>query len=54
VTATGARTDDGVERGADVLVLATGFKSHGFVAPMQIAGADGRALVQEWAQVPRA
>jgi cation diffusion facilitator CzcD-associated flavoprotein CzcO len=54
VTATGVRTEDGIERRADVLVLATGFKSHGFVAPMQIAGADGRTLAQEWAQVPRA
>jgi cation diffusion facilitator CzcD-associated flavoprotein CzcO len=54
VTATGVRTEDGVERRADVLVLATGFKSHGFVAPMQITGADGRTLADEWAQVARA
>jgi len=54
VTATGVRTEDGVERRADVLVLATGFKSHGFVAPMAIEGADGRTLAQEWAQVARA
>jgi cation diffusion facilitator CzcD-associated flavoprotein CzcO len=54
VTATGVRTEDGIERRADVLVLGTGFKSHGFVAPMQIAGADGRTLAQEWAHVPRA
>jgi cation diffusion facilitator CzcD-associated flavoprotein CzcO len=54
VTATGVRTEDGTERPADVLVLATGFKSHGFVAPMQIAGADGRTLADAWAQVPRA
>jgi cation diffusion facilitator CzcD-associated flavoprotein CzcO len=54
VTATGVRTEDGVQRRADVLVLATGFKSHGFVAPMQIEGADGRTLADEWAQVARA
>ncbi len=54
VTATGVRTEDGVERPADVLVLATGFKSHGFVAPMQITGTGGRTLAQEWAQVARA
>ena len=48
------RTEDGVERPADVLVLATGFKSHGFVAPMQITGTGGRTLAQEWAQVARA
>ena len=54
VTPTGIRTDDGVERPADVLVLATGFKTHGFVAPMQIAGAQGRTLEQEWGHIPRA
>ena len=54
VTATGVRTEDGVERRADVLVLATGFKSHGFVAPMQIAGVDGRTLADEWSPVARA
>ena len=54
VTATGLRTEDGVERPADVLILATGCKSHGFVAPMQIAGAGGRTLAREWAPVPRA
>jgi cation diffusion facilitator CzcD-associated flavoprotein CzcO len=54
VTATGVRTEDGVERRADVLVLATGFKSHGFVAPMQITGADGRTLADTWAEVARA
>jgi cation diffusion facilitator CzcD-associated flavoprotein CzcO len=50
----GIRTTDGVERPADVLVLATGFKTHGFVAPMEVAGADGRLLADEWAEVPRA
>ena len=54
VTPHGIRTEDGTERPADVLVLATGFKTHGFVAPMEIAGADGRTLAQEWAGVPRA
>jgi cation diffusion facilitator CzcD-associated flavoprotein CzcO len=54
VTASGIRTQDGTERGADVLVLATGFETHGFVAPMEIAGTGGRTLAQEWADVPRA
>jgi cation diffusion facilitator CzcD-associated flavoprotein CzcO len=35
-------------------VLATGFKTHGFVAPMEVVGAGGRTLAQEWAEVPRA
>jgi len=54
VTATGIRTEDGVERPADVLVLATGFETHGFVAPMEIAGEDGRTLADAWGDVPRA
>jgi cation diffusion facilitator CzcD-associated flavoprotein CzcO len=54
ITNTGVRTADGRERPADVLVLATGFKTHGFVAPMEIVGSGGRTLEQEWAGVPRA
>jgi cation diffusion facilitator CzcD-associated flavoprotein CzcO len=54
ITPAGVRTEDGTEHPADVLVLATGFKTHGFVAPMEITGAEGRTLTQEWAQVPRA
>jgi cation diffusion facilitator CzcD-associated flavoprotein CzcO len=54
VTPRGIRTDDGRERAADVIVLATGFKTHGFVAPMEIVGAGGRTLAEEWAEVPHA
>jgi cation diffusion facilitator CzcD-associated flavoprotein CzcO len=54
VTPHGVRTADGVERPADVIVLATGFKTHGFVAPMEIAGAGGRTLHEAWGGVPRA
>jgi cation diffusion facilitator CzcD-associated flavoprotein CzcO len=54
VGAGSVRTEDGVERPADVLVLATGFKTHGFVAPMEITGAGGRTLADEWSDVARA
>jgi cation diffusion facilitator CzcD-associated flavoprotein CzcO len=54
VTTGGVRLKDGTERPADVLVLATGFSSHGFVAPMEIVGARGRTLTEEWGQVPHA
>jgi cation diffusion facilitator CzcD-associated flavoprotein CzcO len=54
ITPTGIRTENGAERPADVLVLATGFKTHGFVAPMKIAGSGGHTLAEEWAEVPRA
>jgi cation diffusion facilitator CzcD-associated flavoprotein CzcO len=54
ITPGGVRTQDGTERPADVLILATGFQTHGFVAPMEIAGAGGRTLADAWARVPRA
>jgi cation diffusion facilitator CzcD-associated flavoprotein CzcO len=54
VTPGGIRTEDGAERPADVLVLGTGFATHGFVAPMEIVGAGGRRLTDAWADVPRA
>jgi cation diffusion facilitator CzcD-associated flavoprotein CzcO len=54
VTPGGVRTADGTERPADALVLATGFASHGFTAPMEIVGSGGRTLAEEWAGVPRA
>lgn len=54
VTPTGICDRSGVERKADVLVLATGFASHDFVAPMEIVGDGGRTLAAEWAQVPSA
>jgi cation diffusion facilitator CzcD-associated flavoprotein CzcO len=54
VTPTGVRDASGVEREADALVLATGFASHGFVAPLEISGRDGRTLAEAWGEVPRA
>lgn len=54
VAESGVRTEDGRERPADVLVLATGFASHEFVAPMEIAGEGGRTLAEAWGDVPRA
>jgi len=54
VTPAGIRAGDGVERAYDAIVLATGFATHGFVAPMEIVGAGGRSLSETWAEVPRA
>jgi cation diffusion facilitator CzcD-associated flavoprotein CzcO len=54
ITPGGVLGRDGVERAADVLVLATGFKSHEFVAPMEITGRDGRTLAEAWDPVARA
>jgi cation diffusion facilitator CzcD-associated flavoprotein CzcO len=54
VTPGGVRLEDGSERAADVLVLATGFKTHAFVAPMEVVGPGGHTLAEEWADVPHA
>jgi cation diffusion facilitator CzcD-associated flavoprotein CzcO len=54
ITPGGVVARDGVERPADVLVLATGFKSHEFVAPMEITGREGRTLADTWDPVARA
>jgi cation diffusion facilitator CzcD-associated flavoprotein CzcO len=54
ITPKGVRTADGSERGADVVILGTGFKSHDFVAPMEIVGRGGRALAEAWGGVPSA
>ena len=54
ITPRGVRTADGVERAADVLVLGTGFATHGFVAPMEIVGRGGRTLADAWEGVPKA
>ncbi len=54
VTPAGVRDATGVERPADVLILATGFATHGFVAPMEVAGRDGRSLAEEWGEAAHA
>jgi cation diffusion facilitator CzcD-associated flavoprotein CzcO len=54
ITPSGIRTADGQEHPADVLVLATGFRSHAFVAPMEVEGTGGRTLAEEWGDVARA
>jgi cation diffusion facilitator CzcD-associated flavoprotein CzcO len=54
VTTGGVRDAAGHERAADVLVLATGFATHGFVAPMEVVGREDRTLAEEWREVPRA
>ena len=54
VTPTGIKSGDGTERPADVILLATGFESHAFVAPMEVIGAAGCVLAEEWDPVARA
>jgi cation diffusion facilitator CzcD-associated flavoprotein CzcO len=54
ITANGVRTANGVERSADVLIFGTGFRSHDFVAPMEVLGRGARTLEQAWDGVPKA
>ncbi|WP_030176608.1 flavin-containing monooxygenase [Spirillospora albida] len=54
VTADGPRTADGRLHPADTIVLATGFRSHDFVAPMRVTGLDGRDLGDAWKDGARA
>jgi len=54
ITPNGIRDAAGIERVTDAIVFATGFASHAFVAPMEIAGSEGRTLERAWAEVARA
>jgi cation diffusion facilitator CzcD-associated flavoprotein CzcO len=54
VSATGITMADGSEREADVIILATGFDSHAFVAPMEVVGRQGRTLAEEWSPAAHA
>jgi cation diffusion facilitator CzcD-associated flavoprotein CzcO len=54
ITSEGIRGEAGTERPADVLILATGFETHAFVAPMEISGRGGTTLAEAWAEVARA
>jgi len=51
---TGIKMSDGSERAADAIILATGFDSHAFVAPMEVVGRDGRTLTEEWSPAAHA
>jgi cation diffusion facilitator CzcD-associated flavoprotein CzcO len=54
LVADGVRTADGVLHPADVVVLATGFETTRFVAPMKVFGRDGRELSEQWRDGARA
>jgi cation diffusion facilitator CzcD-associated flavoprotein CzcO len=41
-------TQDGASRPVDVVILATGFESTSFLAPMEIQGLAGRSLRVDW------
>ncbi len=48
ITANGVRADDGTDYDADILVLATGFKSVDVLGSLTVRGRDGRTLREVW------
>ncbi len=54
VTENAIVTKDGRAVPADVIILATGFQSTSFLAPMEIKGVGGRSLNDEWHGAARA
>ncbi|MEU3012002.1 flavin-containing monooxygenase [Nocardia asteroides] len=48
ITPAGVRTADGRDHEVDVIIWGTGFKTTEFLAPMDITGAAGQPLTQEW------
>jgi cation diffusion facilitator CzcD-associated flavoprotein CzcO len=54
ITPRGIRTADGREVEADLLILATGFRTHNYMRPMDMRGRDGVHIDDAWAKGPRA
>ncbi|MCF8589346.1 flavin-containing monooxygenase [Gordonia liuliyuniae] len=54
IDAGGLVTADGRRHDVDVIVLATGFRAHDYMRPMEITGRDGIALDDVWSEGPRA
>lgn len=54
LTADAIVSRDGVAHPVDAVIVATGFQSTAFLAPMRIEGRDGRTLETEWAGGARA
>ncbi|MHA7179385.1 flavin-containing monooxygenase [Arthrobacter sp. MDB2-24] len=54
VTPTGIRTADGAEHEFDVIIYATGFKSHAFHGSTRVTGRGGISLDQRWGNAPEA
>ncbi len=49
ITPAGIRTADGSEHEVDCIIWGTGFRTNDFMFPMEITGAGGRTLRDEWA-----
>ena len=54
ITASGVRTEDGVEHEADVIIYGTGFAATDFLGPIDVRGLGGRSLKEAWSGGARA
>ncbi|MBP2324464.1 cation diffusion facilitator CzcD-associated flavoprotein CzcO [Kibdelosporangium banguiense] len=54
ISADAVVTVDGRRHPADTIILATGFRSHDFVAPMRVTGLNGQDLTTVWQHRPSA
>ncbi|MBN4926959.1 NAD(P)/FAD-dependent oxidoreductase [Hoyosella rhizosphaerae] len=54
ITETSIIAADGTEREFDIIILATGFKAHSYMRPMNLVGRDGLTIDDAWAKGPRA
>jgi cyclohexanone monooxygenase len=54
LTERGVRTVDGVEHRVDTIIYGTGFKAADYLASIDVYGAGGRALRDEWSDGPEA
>lgn len=54
VTPTGIRTADGRHHDLDMIVLATGFRAHDYMRPMNLTGREDISIDDAWAKGPRA
>ncbi|MFE3259835.1 flavin-containing monooxygenase [Nocardia sp. NPDC059091] len=54
VTPTGIRTADGRHHELDLIVLATGFRAHDYMRPMNLTGRGDISIDDAWAKGPRA
>lgn len=54
IDTTGVVTTDGRHHDLDSIVLATGFKAHNYMRPMNLTGRDGHTIDTAWADGPQA
>jgi len=54
VTPSGILSVDGTERGADAIVLATGFKATEYLEGLDVVGMGGRRLHEDWSEMAHA